>query len=128
MDAKDFTPVTRDFTMGTGERVPLSINFFLLSRLKRERPEVYERFFRVYAPKKGQEIDPIFSTIDVLYTGYVCGCMAKQWEPMDYDEFLMELPEDMDEIMKTGSALIKPKKAAASGKRSGDEPTGDETE
>lgn len=120
MDLKQIKPTSTQLLLEDGSTIGLTLNFGLLYRLKQENKAAYGGFFRAYGGgAKGREADPLFDSIDVLYAAYCCHCLREDAEAMGYEDFLCLLPQDMEQVMKLASALISPKKAAASAEPAG---------
>lgn len=96
-----------------GSKIPLTLTYRYLLQLKRKHPEDYKEYNRIMT--KG--VDDEFDNIQILYTGYLCQCIADNGDTkgaMSFDDFIDILPFDRVEIARTVGMLISPKKTMAS--------------
>ncbi|MCD8188634.1 MAG: hypothetical protein LUD78_00155 [Clostridiales bacterium] len=119
MDLRAMPTAGEPFELADGQIVNLRLNFGLLYKLKTADRAAYNRFYAAYGPADGKEKkDAIFAMVDIVYSAYLCGCFAEKKEPMEYEDFLMLLPDDMDAVIRTGTRLVSPKKNRDSARRS----------
>lgn len=112
-----------EITMQSGKSLPLSLNFGMLYKMRRDYPEKYKRYNYAMKHLDDKEEDSMFIIIDIIYTGYECAVLLDKKELTDenhksYEEFLTELPDDMEYVADFGEKLIHSKKPTASDKLS----------
>ena len=115
MDAKDIKPVSIPLRLRDGQTVGLTLNFLLLYKLRVQNPEQYKRFFTAYNDLSKKNADPVFFSLDIIYTAYLCyvlGCGEILKEALSFETFLNLVPVDMDVINDLSLTLLFPKRAA----------------
>ena len=104
----------KDFELGNGEHIKLTLNFKKLYQLKSSRKDIYDRYNRVQM--NGTE-DILDFTL-ILYTAYLCA-QEDMDKVMTEEEFLDALPPYQNVIVSTVMDLTMQKKAIASEEHSG---------
>lgn len=105
----------KDFELGNGEHIKLTLNFKKLYQLKSSRKDIYDRYNRVQM--SGTE--DILDFALVLYTAYLCA-QEDIGEAMTEEEFLDKLPPYQNVIVSAAIDLTIPKKTTASEEHSGE--------
>ena len=87
----------------SGETVNLTLNFFLLYKVKSKHPEIYERYNEIML----HGTKDFFDSIHVMYTAYLC---ANEDAKYDFEEFLKLLGDDIPGVMKKAREIMGGKK------------------
>lgn len=107
-----------EFEFADGEKVPVTINFHLLNKLRRQHSKsLYKEFGRI-AMKGSDDIDDMLS---VVYIGYLCAYFAGNGDfdgAMSREAFYERCPSGVGYVMAVASELIDPNGRGASVKSS----------
>lgn len=116
MDLRQMRPAARTLELADGQTIGLTLNFQRLYQLRAGNEPVYRRLFRVLNrdAKRGDSGDLLFDSVDVLYAAHCCYCIGTEEEPLDYEEFLTALPENIAAVLELAGEMIRPKKQTAS--------------
>ena len=99
-----------EFEFEDGEKVQLTLAFYLVYKLKAKNQKLYERYCKIMSKNKTEDLE----TITVLYTAYVCACIYNDVPDDDViteEEFMIRCGCDRFAAADAAYKLLrKPKK------------------
>lgn len=102
-----------NLTLQDGTVVGLTVNMGAMYKLRKEKPEVVDDFFKSVSgdvPKDESRTDMYFRAARILYAGYL-GELVREGKletAMEYEAFLDVLPEGPNQIVRMGTMLMSP--------------------
>lgn len=95
-----------DLELEDGEKVQLSLAFYLLYQLRAKNKAAYEKYNAIMTHGAKDE----FENITVIYTGYLCANLDRLENCMTEIEFMQRLTPNREVLSDVLLRLIKPKK------------------
>lgn len=93
--------------LNNGEVIELTLTFARLLKVKNHNKKLYSDFMDSL---KNKDFDIFFDSAKILYVAYLCGLNDNMNEALSENDFLEELPLNLEVINKTVADLINPKK------------------
>ena len=106
-----------DFELESGEKVKMTLAYYLLLGLKQQRKDVYDRYNQIMIKGPKEELE----STTILYAAYLCAYIQGKGTAdgaMSEQDFLIECGSDREAVMGAVAALTRPKRKAASESRS----------
>lgn len=91
-----------ELTLNSGKKVEIGVTFRKLAMLREKNKKAYDEYNRVI--RNG--VKDVFDYVAVVYAGYCCN----KESAMGYQDFLDELPVDINELVTAFNSVVAPKK------------------
>ena len=110
--------ITTDYDMADGTRVPLSLNYGLLFKLRAKDKDAYKTYNDAMVHIQDE---PEYNNAVILYTAYLCGHLLENGSlegTMDMDEFFTNMSQNRQYNGRITNEIYSPNRKTASAKRS----------